>query len=383
MALVRVLSTVRKSQWAALMILVVVLAGPAVGQTTRPTEKSVEDIRDRLPTTKPEWGTAGTGPLCGVVSACTAVSQLGIVCSPVDYVTKSYVGVSQGSTPEEVAAIVRDAGAEASILSGLSALDLRGLDAPLIANVRGTPASPQYDHWVVATFQDGEVSIYDGAGGPVRMPVADFLGVWSGLGIVVTKTGADLGSSLWLGRLLVLQFGIAFAVVLRVVRKRVGDSLVRGLLTVLVAAAATAAVGLPLMADLVNHSRGVRVAVAPFVADSFQEGTLETLRAATADPRCLLIDARFERDYELGSLPRAVNVPVNASLWQIREFLRGIDRDTPIVAFCQSSSCAFDETVGRQFTLLGFLDVTVTQEGYAEFRKASATAGQQPVADGE
>jgi rhodanese-related sulfurtransferase len=308
---------------------------------------------------------------------------LGIDCSPADYVTKRYVGASQGSTPEEVAAIVRDAGAEAHILSGLSTLDLRGLDAALIANVRGPPTSSQYNHWVVARFQDREVWIYDGTGGPVRMPVADFLGVWSGLGIVVTKAGSDLGFPFWLGRLLILQVGIVFALVLRVFRERVGDSLRRGVLTIFATAAATAAIGLPLMADLANYSRGVRVAVAPFVADSFRKGTLETLRAATADPRCLLIDARFERDYGFGSLPRAVNVPVNASLWRIREFLRDIDRDTPIVVFCQSSSCDFDETVGRQLTLLGFRDVTVTREGYAEFRRASAAADHTSVTDGE
>ena len=140
---------------------------------------------------------------------------------------------------------------------------------------------------------------------------------------------------------------------------------------ILMASVATAAFGLPLLADPMNHSRGVRVAAAPFATDSVREGTLETLRSATADPRRLLIDARLERDYEYGSLARAVNIPVNASLWQIREFLQGVDRDTPVVVFCQSSSCGFDETVGRQLSLLGFRDVTVTREGYAEFRKAS------------
>lgn len=364
----RFLGWTRLAAWA---VLAVTPAALSAGEgSSRPAGDSKKDIRDHLPATDPEWGAAGSGPLCGVTSACVAVRLLGLDCSPADYISKRYVGVSQGSTPDEVAAVVEEAGAEAHVLSNLSALDLQSLRTPLIANIRATPASPQYDHWAVATFQDGQVLLYDGTGVPVRMAAAEFLGIWSGLGIVVTEPGTTVGSSLWPGRLLVLQVGVIFALVLVSGRIYVGPgSLGRGALLILVGAAGMAAIGLPVMADLGSHSQGVRVAVAPFTEDSFNEGDLETLRAASSDPQHLLIDARYERDYELGTVRRAVNVPVHASLWQIRSFLRDIDRDTPIVVFCQSESCSFDETVGRNLTLLGFRNVAVSDKGWVEYEE--------------
>lgn len=357
-----------QSQCAILAALSLLSPGSVLSIVIQPSRAAADDVRSHLPEQSPEWNPKGGGPMCGVLSACRAARLVGVACTPEDYVTKYYVGSAQGSTPDEVAAVVRDVGAEPRILSGMSILELRGLNGPIIANVRRSPATPQYDHWVVAIAHDGGVAVLDGAGQATRTTAAEFLGIWSGLGVCVTGPETQVnGESLWLGRLLLLQIGVAFAGIMRSWGPRVGNSLRSGMVLIVSSSVAMMAVGLPLLAGPANFWRGSNVAMAPFLADRFHSGDLQTLRSASADPKCLLIDARLESDYRAGSLPRAINIPVHASIEQIREFLQHVDRGTPLVVFCQSSACSYDETIGRQLTLLGFRNVTVTVPGYLEF----------------
>ena len=368
MVAVRHLQPDIQAQYAILVVLGLLLSIGVLSIAIQPSRARADDVRSQLPVRSPEWNSKGGGPMCGVLSACRAARLVGVACTPEDYVTKYYVGSPQGSTPDEVAAVVRDAGAEPRILSGLSLLELRGLNGPIIANVRRSPATPQYDHWVVAIARDGRVAVFEGSNQATWTTAAEFLGIWSGLGVCVTGPETqENGVSLWLGRLLLLQIGIAFASLIRWWGPRVGNCLRGGMVLILGSSVAMMAVGLPLLADPANFWRGSNVAMAPFVADKFRSGNLQTLRAASADPTCLLIDARLESDYEIGSLPRAINIPVHAPIEQIRDFLRHVNRDTPVVAFCQSSSCNYGETIGRQLTLLGFRRVTVTVAGYLEF----------------
>ncbi|MGH7135394.1 MAG: rhodanese-like domain-containing protein [Pirellulales bacterium] len=122
--------------------------------------------------------------------------------------------------------------------------------------------------------------------------------------------------------------------------------------------------------DPLHHGKGVAAATASSEQAKYRIGTLDDARKATVSGGTLLVDARRERDYRLGTIDGAVNIPVTASVWEINKYLERIKRSTPIVVFCQSASCGYDETVARELVSLGFDDVTVCDEGWREYENS-------------
>ncbi|MGQ0601071.1 MAG: rhodanese-like domain-containing protein [Anaerolineales bacterium] len=340
--------------------------------------KNGERVADALPPSPINWGGEASGPLCGVYAACTAAELIGIDADPRDFISKRYVGACGGSSPKEVARIAKHAGAKAHIMIRLSALDLRIMDCPLVANVRISPASDRFNHWVVAVPSKEGVTIYDGLQKPFEVPTAAFLGNWSGIGICVTAPENSPLASIWLGRSsLLLGSGIAGVLAFR---KRTpaanarGPSVLQQLSTLCMASVILSVAGNLVFGDLLNHTEGVRVASASSRSEKYAIGTLEDANLASASRDVLLIDARREQDYRLGTIEGAINIPVSASIWAIDRYLEKVDRDIPIVVFCQSARCGYDETIGGQLASLGFSDVTVCDEGWAEYQQAMALA---------
>jgi len=123
--------------------------------------------------------------------------------------------------------------------------------------------------------------------------------------------------------------------------------------------------------DLIHHREGVVVATAVSRSGNFRVGTLADAAQAAARGDMLLVDARRVEDYQLGTIDGAVNIPVTASPWAMSKYLQHLDRDTPVVVFCQSAACGYDETVGTQLVSLGFTNVTVCDEGWREYRESA------------
>ncbi|HET6879223.1 MAG TPA: hypothetical protein VFI31_03670 [Pirellulales bacterium] len=126
----------------------------------------------------PHYGGNMSGPLCGVYAACTALEMIGVKAEPGDFITVKYVGRCGGSSPEEVARIVEESGAQARIISRMSALDLRLIGHPLITNVRLNPAAKRFNHWVVAVPSRRGITVFDGLQNPYSVTTAEFLAVW-------------------------------------------------------------------------------------------------------------------------------------------------------------------------------------------------------------
>lgn len=350
----------------SLTVVVITTGGRLYGSV----RTEVAKVRNRLSGRAPHWSNGVSGPLCGVYSTCTAMRLSGFQCSPADYFTTSYVG-SSGSTPEQIASIAESVGAKAISVSNMSLFDLRWLDAPLIANVRSTPQSKAYDHWVVVTLHDGNLILYDALQPPMKARTAEFLASWSGVGVVSKRDEAVL-PRVWAGRLVIVQLGVLIALGITAALRRFAHqsrSLPHQMGAVFVVAVVLTAVGMTVLGDWPHHFSGVRLAAAPYSEKSYRSASLGELHTIVQTQEALLIDARLRANYLSGTLPGAVNVPVQASLWEIRQYLEGIRRDVPVVVFCQSARCTWDKTVAANLTLLGFTNVTVCKKGWAEYQE--------------
>jgi rhodanese-related sulfurtransferase len=99
---------------------------------------------------------------------------------------------------------------------------------------------------------------------------------------------------------------------------------------------------------------------------------LEDQLKRKSEPETLLVDARFSADFARGTIPRAVNIPVDSSLNDIRSYFSNIDRETKIVVFCLSNRCAFDRQVAVKIAGEGFENVMIFEEGWYGWDDRSA-----------
>ena len=203
------------------------------------------------------------------------------------------------------------------------------------------------------------------------MSAAEFMGLWSGTGIFVSK-----GSHFPIKMRLMLLRSLYFAVVITV-------SLIAGCLANSVASwfmsevlseftfllgngVLLACLGVYCFGDVGHWRLGQVTAVAPHVVN------LGSVRIFDAESACaagdgLLVDARRELDFRAGAVDGAVNIPVYADRTEISRYLSDIPRSLPVYVYCQSSACDFDEAVGRTLVSLGFQNVATCTEGYNEY----------------
>jgi len=84
--------------------------------------------------------------------------------------------------------------------------------------------------------------------------------------------------------------------------------------------------------------------------------------------RALIVDARYRSDYEAGHLPGAINIPVNEPESIQDRKLNDVPKDWPIVIYCQSQGCQFDDIIARILHADGFTNLYLFSGGWLEWR---------------
>jgi len=319
------------------------------------------------------WQEPISGSTCGVFAACSAIQRLGGLASPKNFIRAKYVGTCSGATQYQVAAVIEDCGFVAFHADRLSIFDLRFTNLPCIAFVRGDSATSRYNHWVFVEFPDNDVLVFDGVKAPYTLKMAEFMSIWSGRGIFVSKPH-ELSPLLqiYIGRALLvsLAFGLVvlanrFVSSVTFLDRRMLSIAKLGFLSLVLSAYCGC-----FFHDLKNYEMGVNVAISPYYGN-LEEVPLTKAIDEMDKPDVLVVDARRQVDYEMHSIKGAVNIPVYADREEIKRFLAGLGKNQAIYVFCQSSRCDFDEVVGRKIMTLGFKNVKVCAEGWNEYHRSS------------
>jgi len=88
-------------------------------------------------------------------------------------------------------------------------------------------------------------------------------------------------------------------------------------------------------------------------------------RVGKAD--AILIDARRRRDYEAGTIPRSLSLPVDATPSKRQKALASIATDKQVIVYCQSAHCGYADEVARYLKFSGVKDVAIYRGGYREW----------------
>jgi rhodanese-related sulfurtransferase len=310
-----------------------------------------------------------------VYSVYAALQALEISVEVADLLDHRYMGSYDGSTLAELHRAVEDHGGYARPMQGLTAAALQASSDPIILHVRRPGLHAPYAHWVLFLgVENGQARVVDPPWSVQRLPFAELLSLWDGVGLVVSArpiSDGPLRVAAWLESGVVL---VLIAVCLGLARYLLGQrsGATRRWWSILVVpgVALLAAVACQGLFDtgLLGNPVAVAQVVGRHFAVDLPELSHESVAALVGQPAVTFIDARFPEAYDHGHLPGAVNLPVYANLAERSEVLAAVPRQDRVVVYCQSDSCPWGRIIASDLALRGYSNVAVYSGGWAEWK---------------
>jgi rhodanese-related sulfurtransferase len=317
------------------------------------------------------------GPYCGLYCVYGALQVVGKGVPFESILRPRYLASRQGSTIRELRQAVEDAGGHAQAFSGLGAESLRTARHPMVLHVARDGQLRQYNHWVLfCGMQDGKARIVDPPNPMQLMAISDILARWNGTALIVSgdkaaappREGDFYLTHVALALIVVWGFSLAATrIAARPVSRRPRIALYQA--GVVTAAAIMLSLATHVLDDaaFLRNPSATRYVAAANIARFFPKLDLEGARQFVRNGKGLIVDARFPDTFARGTIPGAINLPIDASPSERRAKMKHIARGTPLLVFCQSSTCEYDEFVATLLAGDGFESITLFTGGWREW----------------
>jgi rhodanese-related sulfurtransferase len=359
--------------------------------TARPADEtsSVQfrtlDIRER-----------GRGPYCGIYSVCGALVAIGRPIELDELLIDKYIESPDGSSLAELQTAVHDHGGHALPMTGMNVQTLRACASPVILHVTGNQRSRAFKHWILYLGnEDGMARILDAPRRLERVPWADVLAEWDGIGLIVSDQPIEaykLATMGWLEFAVPIAIAFLFVALVRAMRhtrhtwtnpeksavsecRTAARQAAFGALILVIASTAVSIAWNSLTDSglLRNPTHIAHIAARHSSSEDFPSIASneidEILRAESA----VIIDARYRFDYQKGHIPGALNFPVNATLADKREIFSKLAKNANIVVYCQSAACDYSEHVANELALAGYDHIHIYRDGYRDWARTPMT----------
>ncbi len=328
-------------------------------------------------------------PYCGLYCAYAAMKLCSVEVPFQDLLKLEYIGSPDGSSLGEIKKALEDYGMYAVAVGGLTSADLRRCPYPVILHVRFDSGagrrgiSRRCDHFVLYLgSRKDEALLLDPPYPAEWVPFHNLAPRWNGSGVIVgaRPVNMDIIASP-ARRQLALYGAICITGVLLV--RGIGHRLSRSTRTEswarVVFTSLGQGTGLAFLSLLVGMSHhGVKGE--GFLAHSGGAASVQRAYRGTFIPKLSVkdvhrllntattfIDARLLEDYTQGHLANAIHVPVSDSEEERRRRVADIDKNGPIVVYCQSAGCKYAESVAITLIENGFRHVAVFKGGWNEW----------------
>ncbi|MDR1493752.1 MAG: hypothetical protein LBT05_13675 [Planctomycetaceae bacterium] len=326
-----------------------------------------------------------SGPYCGIYSLYFSLDSIGLITRLEDYMKPEYVGSHKGSSAKELIAAAEHFGAHAEIFSHLTYHELKRINQPILLHIRSHWADGGYNHWVAFLGFDGSrVRILD----PLQnISAAELLANWDGTGIVVSQKPVQ-NTFIWEARrdlliLIVTLFAIAF-ILHRFFEKtqnmpeniQIKTKRLIFQTAALVLLACVLGIGYHTVSHigfLQNPTALAEVTRRYYFAD-IPEISLEQMEKELSQKETpFLIDARRSIDFQHGAISQAVSMPMDSSLPERRQVLKGISPSRRIIVYCQSSGCGYADEIAKFLKFNGYENLVIYRGGYRDWQQTRRT----------
>ena len=331
------------------------------------------------------------GPFCGIHALYVCLDSLGIKTNFEEFVSTRFVGTPNGSSAKELIDAAEHFGAHAQVFANLTQNELYRIKQPMILHIRSTWENDGYNHWVAFLgFEGHRARILDHPRPLQDMALAELLANWDGTAIIVSKEPINTAFVYWskfdiLVLVVVLFCGFYFCNGMferrlqetgsryhkyhRLFRQSVGLALV----------GIVAGVGYHFLSPIgfLRNPSAVAEVTRRYYSADVPSITLNVLgeEMQTSNPP-LLLDVRREIDFQYGSIPQAVSLPINSSLPDRQQTLKGIQKSQRILLFCQSQYCGYASEMARFLKFNGYENIAVYRGGYREWSEVQKGDGE-------
>lgn len=296
-------------------------------------------------------------------------------------IKKEYIDSEDGSTLRQLKQAATDQGMYAVALRNLTCSILRQCRYPLILHVKATPASDDYDHFVLYLGQqNGQARVFDPMTRTKPVPFYELASRWDGMGLLLSADSPDLTMLYRPAAYRLLTLGCLFAVWIVLIRlsQRMlwpqGTGRVEWARNLVYAAVGGAVIVMTSIAagmtyHYVSDEGFLAHGKSTVAIDDAYRGSFLPKIGATEASRLLgtgvvFVDARLPTDYSRGHIDGAVSVPVTYSNEDRHKAMARVSKNTYIVVYCQSARCRFAESVAVALLSDGYRHVVIFRGGW-------------------
>lgn len=319
-------------------------------------------------------------PYCGIYALIGALNAESIDYDLKQLVSSKYISGYSGSSADELIDAATSCGAICRKYRNLSIDSLRAAQSPLILHLNRSLDQTVSRHWVLYLGEEmGKARIVDSPGAIELVDYAILLAEWDNMGISVSRSG----SSLRFAELYAIQaaFGVSIFVIVGLIYlallPRDNSQVFQPTMRLVVA---TVILGMGFHGLWQFGFSRCPNAVALINTRHFREhipnATFEEINDyLDSKQRIQLVDARVLSSFHSGSLPGAINIPVNATHSQFHSVANGLDAEVATIVFCQSEQCPWGEVIAKRLVTNGFKRVMIYEGGIRDY--ASRMQGVQ------
>ncbi len=259
----------------------------------------------------------------------------------------------------------------------------------MILHVASDGQLKRYDHWVIyCGVERGNARVLDAPSPMQLVPFSDILARWDGTALVF----ADEQSGVWsikagegffhLSAILLALLMVCLVDYVQRRRRRGGEGESRcsggsralgalSQLVTLLCCSFTMGVGLHVADDagILRSPAAARYVAAANITHFFPKLSYDDALRFLNGRKGVIIDARYPDSFQKGHLAGAVNIPVNANSAERRSRLVAIPRGRPLLVYCQSRFCEYDESLAVSLARDGFEQILLYPGGWMEWEE--------------
>lgn len=271
-----------------------------------------------------------------------------------------YLSSRDGSTAAELVSALELAGLKGRFHSFIPISTISASATPFILRLRLPGTAGPSGHWVLFHgMQHGEFLIYDPPDTMESLGASELLALWDGSGISVKKS---LPSAIAPASGCVALIGaVLFLLQLGLVKVRLG-----------VVAVPVAAIVVALVVHVSAESGFLasREAIAICLRDR-ADTPIEVVGKSQFEEMCRkgceIVDARSVETFNRGSIPGAINIPIDSGFLRLRQLAAKLNPTGPVVVYCQSDKCPWAAEVAHALRRYADRDIYVYRGGYVEW----------------
>ena len=280
-------------------------------------------------------------------------------------------------TPEAIVETLTKQGLFSQFFAAGRLGDLKRADEPVLLLFRNDWSSLGNARWVLLLDIAGnQAKVVDPAVSEevVTISTAELLARWDGRGLYVSREPISLNRVRFANffKMLPIAVFLFFSWLVYDTRKKRAKTETPVLREIAMLVGLTLLLGtlyhLATPTGLLRNTSAGKIVVGRFETSIAPELSLDETRQRMANGPVLLLDTRTADKFAEGTIPGAVNFPVDASPEERETLLADVPREMPIILFCKSNRCPYAESIANFLRHNGYENLAIFRDGFVEWK---------------